>query len=141
MKRADLTAEQKTLLGTKFPAELEKEAEQQVKISQEMYTTGFSKMAAEAADNMDEEEEESKSEADKKLDEEQKKEASARGAFIARGYVDGLKKQGQDRHGDPLHYFYPSIIEKVAEKRGEEFAVKLAGQIEASYEKRASAKK
>ena len=115
MKYEELSPEDQALLNTEFPAELEKNAAEELKLANEMYDTGFTKMAGEAADSMDKEEEEETSESEKKLDDEQKKEAAARGAFIARGYLEGLCKQGQDRHGDPLHYLYPAIIEKLAE--------------------------
>jgi hypothetical protein len=109
-----LTAEQKALLETQFPAKLEKEAAAEVAKIQELYSVGFEKMAAEAAESMDKEEEEEEEEDKKDLSEEQEKEASARAAFIARGYIDGLMKQGSERHNDELHYLYPAIEEKLA---------------------------
>lgn len=108
-----LTAEQKALLETQFPAELEKEAAAEVAKIQELYSVGFEKMAAEAAEAMDKSEEEEEEEK-KELSKEQEKEASARAAFIARGYIDGLKKEGSERHGDELHYLYPALEEKLA---------------------------
>ena len=117
------TKEQENLMNTQFPTELEKEAAAEAEKVQELYSVGFSKFASETADTMDklaeesneEESEESEEEEKKeKLSEEHKKEASARAAFIARGYIDGLMKEGSERHGDELHYLYPAIYEKLA---------------------------
>ena len=52
----NLTKEQEALLNTEFPAELEKEAAEQVSTLNELYEMGFCKMAAAAADEMDKEE-------------------------------------------------------------------------------------
>lgn len=111
-----LSAEQQELLDTQFPAEMEKEAAAQAALISDLYSTGFSKLASAACDEMDEKEkEEEKEEHHKKpLEEKHEKEASDRGAFIARGYIDGLMKEGSERHDDELHYLYPFIAEKLA---------------------------
>lgn len=118
MKFEDLSAEDQALLNTDFPEEIEKQAAAEVALAQDLYASGFAKLASESADAMDkvaeEEEEEEKEKPENKLDEEEKKEAAARGAFIAQGYIDGLKKLGSDRHGDENHYIYPFIAEKLA---------------------------
>lgn len=121
MKLEDLSAEDQALVKQEFPAELEKEAAEQVKLAQELFTTGFEKLAAETADELDKlaaegekEEEKEEKEEGKELNEEQKKEAAVRGAFIAQGFIDGLKKLGQERHGDEMAYLYPFINEKLA---------------------------
>lgn len=109
----ELTKEQQALLDTQFPAEIEKEAQEQVKVAMEFYQEGFSKIAAETADAMDAEKKEEKK--DKKpLSEEQEKEAFDRAAFISRGYIDGLIKEGSVRHGNEAHYFEDAIVEKLA---------------------------
>lgn len=121
MKVTDLNEEDQALVNKDFPAELEKWAAEEASKATELYTTGFDKLASEAANELDklaeedkekEEEDEEESEAAKKLDEGEKKEAAARGAFIARGYIDGLMKEGQERHEDPYHYLYPALSEK-----------------------------
>lgn len=118
MKFEDLSAEDQALLNTDFGEEIEKQAAAEVAMAQDLYASGFAKLAAESADAMDKAEEEEKEEEEKKpenkLDEGEKKEAMARGAFIAKGYVEGLKKLGSDRHGDENHYLYPFIAEKLA---------------------------
>lgn len=124
MKITDLSAEDQALVKQEFSPELEKEAAEHVKLAQELYTTGFSKLAQETADELDklaefppakdEDKDKDKDKDEKKLDEEQKKEAATRGAFIAQGFIDGLKKLGQERHGDELAYLYPFVNEKLA---------------------------
>lgn len=141
MKITDLSAEDQALLKTQFPAELEKEASEHVKIAQEMYSTGFSKFAAETAAELDKlaeeaekEEKEHKEHDDKekemmkKMTEEHKKEASARGAFIAQGFVDGLKKLGTDKYKDENAYLQPFINEKLASMGYVQKAVDLGKQ-------------
>lgn len=121
MKFEELSQEDQMLVQTQFPEELEKSASAEISLAQELYTAGFSKFAsatAEALEKLAEEgkesDEEEEKEHEKKLDEDQKKEASARGAFIARGYIDGLKKLGSDNYGDEMAYLYPFIQEKMA---------------------------
>lgn len=113
MKITDLSAEDQALLNTEFPAELQKEAQAEVEKANDLYAVGFDKIASEMADDADKKEDEEKEEK-KELSEEHKKEAAARGAFIARGVIDGLMKLGSERHGDELHYLYPAISEKLA---------------------------
>lgn len=110
---SNLTAEQNELLNTTFSPEMEKEAAAQAALISDLYSTGFSKIASAAADEMDKEKKEDKDEP-KELKEEHEKEASDRGAFIARGYIDGLIKEGSERHGDEMHYLVPFIAEKLA---------------------------
>lgn len=118
VKYEDLSPKDQELLNTDFGDEIEKQAAEKVAMAQDLYAAGFQKLAAESADEMDEadkeEKKEEESKPEKKLDEEEKKEASARGAFIAKGYIDGLKKLGSDRHGDENHYLYPFLAEKLA---------------------------
>ena len=85
---------------------------------EDLFSVGFDKMAAASADeldklaegNEDEDEDEDEEKEDKApMKEEHKKEATARGAILARSYVEGLMKQGSARHGDPLHYLYDAI--------------------------------
>ena len=112
-----LSAEDQALLNTQFSPELEKEAAESVKLASELYTTGHDKLAAETADlleKMAEEEEKEEKEEGKELNEDQKKEASVRGAFIAQGFIDGLKKLGSERYNDELAYLAPFIHEKIA---------------------------
>lgn len=111
----ELSKEQQALLATNFPPEMEKEAAEQVKIAMAFYDEGFSKIASDTADAMDSAEKEGKKEK-KELSEEQEKEAFDRAALISRGYVDGLVKEGSDRHGNEMHYFKDAIIEKLAAK-------------------------
>ena len=98
-------------------------------IAEEMYLIGHDKIALQMADELDkvamdedkkEESEEDKKEEKKELpafmksDEGEKKEASARAAFIEKGVFDGLQKIGSDRHKDSWHYLTPFLEEKVA---------------------------
>lgn len=126
MKFEDLSVEDQKLLNTEFDADLEKEAAAEVAMTQELYDTGFSKLAAATADELDkvaEEGEDAKEEdEDEEKDEGEKKEASARAAFTARGYIDGLMKEGSERHGDELFYLMPAVYEKLAAKGGKGFA-------------------
>lgn len=118
MKRSDLSAEDLALLNTDF-GEMDKEAAAQVELADEMYLTGFDKLATETADAMDQaaaellEAEKVASEEDA-LDEESEKMASELSCFIERGFFDGLRKLGSERHDDELHYLMPYIEEKVA---------------------------
>lgn len=132
MKFEELSVEDQKLLNTEFDADLEKEAAAEVAMTQELYDTGFSKLAAATADELDkvaeegeegkDEKEEDEDEAEEKEDEGEKKEASARAAFTARGYIDGLMKEGSERHGDELFYLMPAIYEKLAAKGGKGLA-------------------
>lgn len=124
MKYEQLTDSQKAIVDMEIPAELEKEANEKVALAQDLYESGFAKLAAETADELDkvaeeEEKEEKEEKAEEKLDDGEKKEAAVRGAFIARGYIDGLKKLGSERHDDELHYLYPFLAEKIANATGQ----------------------
>lgn len=119
MKFEDLTAEDQALLNTDL-GDFDKLAAEQVATANEMYEMGFGKLASETADALDEifasekvaAEKEDKEE-DKK-DEETEKKAADLGAFIERGYFDGLRKLGSERHGDEGAYLLPLLAEKVA---------------------------
>src|SRR5688572_1798221 len=119
MRFQDLSAEQQRLVQTDF-GDLEKEAAARVQLSQEMYATGFHKLATETADWLDkaaeEAEKEEKKEKDEDLDEESKTASAELGDFIERGYFDGLRKLGSERHGNELHYIIPFIEARVAEE-------------------------
>jgi hypothetical protein len=115
----NLTQEQADLLNTDFGEEIEKEASVRAQAISECYNYGLEKIAAEVADKMDEEEKEEKKEEkeehhEKKMDEESEKAAAELGAFIERGFFDGLRKLGSERHGDEMHYLVPYLQEKVA---------------------------
>ena len=115
MKKSELTPEQKELLAMDIPEDIMKTASAELEMADELYKAGFEKFAAETAEEMDkvekEEKEEEEKKPEKKLSEEEKKEASARGAFIARGYIDGLRKLGSEKHNDELHYLKPFLAE------------------------------
>lgn len=110
----ELTKEQQDLLNTEFPADIEKAAAEEVNAALDLYTMGFDKMAAQAAETFDASEGEELETEKVAFDDEMEKAASERAAFIARGYIDGLIKEGSERHGDELHYLYPFIAEKLA---------------------------
>jgi hypothetical protein len=139
MRFEDLSAEDQKLLSTDL-GDFEKEAAAEVALAQEMYETGFSKLATESADYLDSllekvaEEKEDDKEDD--ADEETKKTASDLGAFIERGFFDGLCKLGQDRHGDETYYLMPYLEEKVAEnarvKAVGEFMKRMGGKAQAA---------
>jgi hypothetical protein len=127
MKLADLSQNDQMLVQTEFPAQLEKEAAAEAQLVNELYSTGFSKLAsetiemiekgaeeAEAEGDSDDDDDDDKEDYKEKMDEGEKKEAAARGAFIARGYIDGLMKEGQAKANDPYHYVYDLLAEKVA---------------------------
>ena len=121
MKYQELSAEDKKLLNTDL-GEFDKVAAAEMSLAQEMYLNGFEKLAAETADYLDtvfakvaEEEKEEKEEKKEDEDEETKKTAEELGAFIERGFFDGLRKLGAERYGDETVYIYPYLEEKVAE--------------------------
>lgn len=131
----EMTQEQKDIVNTKFPEEIEKEAQAEVAEMKECYGAGV-KLAQSFAEEFDTlvkqaEEEEKKEEGkeeeapEKKLDEEQKKEAAAKGAFIARGYINELLKLGKDKHGDELYYVGSAVQEKLAAMGKEALAEKV----------------
>lgn len=115
-----LTAEQEALVNTDFGEEIEKVAAAKVATINSSYEYGFSKLAAEHADAQDEEEKKEKEEKEKgkdkeeKMDEESEKAAAEIGAFIERGYFDGLRKLGQERHNNEMHYIEPLLLQKAA---------------------------
>lgn len=116
MRRSELSPEDQKLLSTDLGA-FEKEAQAHVALCQEMYETGFSKLAAETADELDALYSKTAEEAQVEeinLDSGSEKLAQDLGAFIERGYFDGLRKLGQERYGDETAYLYPFIEEKVA---------------------------
>lgn len=119
MRLEDLSPADQKLVNTNF-GELEKEAEARVQLAQEMYETGFNKLATETADSFDkiaeEEEDHEKEETEKeeKLEEGHKKASADLGSFIERGFFDGLRKLGAERHDNEMHYIIPFIEEKVA---------------------------
>jgi len=120
MKFKDLTAEEQKLLNTDL-GEFDKVAAAEVALAQEMYATGFEKLATETADYLDSmfekvaAEDDKEDKEDDKEDEETKKTAAELGAFIERGFFDGLRKLGAERHGDETVYLLPYLEEKVAE--------------------------
>lgn len=112
------------LMATDFGAEMEKQAAEKVAALQEAYAYGMSKLAKDVADAKDEEEkedskEDSKEDKKEKMDEESEKAAAELGAFIERGFFDGLRKEGMDRHGDEMHYVEPFLMSKIAFKANE----------------------
>lgn len=113
-----LTNEDKALLNTNFGEEIEKIAAQRATAINEAYAYGFSKIAKEAADEKDKEDKENEGKdndkKEEKMDEESEKAAAELGAFIERGFFDGLRKLGSERHGDEMHYIAPFILEKAA---------------------------
>jgi len=132
MKYEDLSVEDQALLATDF-GEQEKVAAAELGVAQEMYNTAFEKLAAATADAIDEEaKKEDESEKKEKMDEEGEKKAADLSAFIERGYFDGLRKLGSDRHGDENAYLYPFLIEKCAD--GEQKA-KLLARLHAAFTK------
>ena len=135
------TAQEQELLNTDFGEETEKLAEAKVDAIESVYAYGFNKMACEVADAMDNfdktasEDEDKKKEdkeedEDEKMDEESEKQAAELGAFIERGFFDGLCKLGSERHGDEFHYLAPYLIEKTAEMAAQEAAEKMAGAMD-----------
>lgn len=128
MKFNQLSVEDQELLNTDFGAEIEKAAAAEAAVIQEMYNTGFNKLAADTADYLDKLAEEAKKEEDEEDEEEEKgekKEASAEevefeklaqelASFIERGYFDGLRKLGSERHDNEWHYLAPFVGEKIA---------------------------
>ena len=130
MKYQELSAEDKKLLNTDL-GEFDKVAAAEMSLAQEMYATGFEKLAAETADYLDAvfakvAEEEEKEEKKEDEDEETKKTAEELGAFIERGFFDGLRKLGAERHGDESVYLLPYLQEKVAAAGSEMALAKLA---------------
>jgi len=134
-----LTKEAQELINTDFGEEIEKIAAARVDACDSVYIYGFNKMASEVADAMDsfdktaaedgEKEEKEEEEDEEEMDEESEKQAAELGAFIERGFFDGLRKLGSDRHGDALHYLAPYLIEKTAEMAAHDAAEKMAASL------------
>ena len=125
MRYEDLSQYDQELLNTDL-GEFEKEATEKLAEANEVYAYGQQQAHA-IADEMDyamakhaEEEEEGEEEEEEEMDEESEKKAAELGAFIERGLFDELIKLGSERHGDPLHYYYPYMEEKVAQIGAEE---------------------
>lgn len=118
------------LLSTDFGEEIEKLAAEQVEACQEAYAYGCEKLAAEAAEEMDKEDkkEDDKEDKKEKMDGESEKAAAELGAFIERGFFDGLRKLGSERHGDEFHYIAPYVEQKIA-AAGAETASKVVNAI------------
>ena len=108
MRFSDLSRADQELLQSDL-GNFDKVAAEQVALIDEMYSTGFNKLAAETADMLDKL-------AEEELDEEGEKTAAVCGAWTERGFFDGLAKLGADRHGDELYYLAPFIEEKIAGK-------------------------
>jgi len=132
MKFEDLSLEDQKLVNTDLGA-FEKEAAARLELANEMYEVGFNKLAAETADSMDEyfSKVASAEEVDNSIqvDSESEKVAQELGAFIEKGYVDGLRKLGQERHGDETAYLMPFLEEKVAAKGAKAFLAGLGKKV------------
>lgn len=121
-----LSEQDKALINADFGEEIEKVAAAHAADIQEAYAYGFAKLAAEVAEAKDEEDKKEKegSKEDKdedkkeKMDEESEKKAAELGAFIERGFFDGLRKLGAERHNNEAYYLEPFITAKVAEESG-----------------------
>ena len=129
MRFEDLSPEDQSLLNTDLGEDLEKVAAEKVAAANEVYAYGCQQGEAIAAEldelyKQAEEEEDEDEDEDEEEEEEEKsaseiefeKTAAELGAFIERGIFDTLTKLGSEQHGDPLHYYYPYIEEKVAKK-------------------------
>jgi hypothetical protein len=131
MRFEDLSPEDQRLVQTDL-GEFDKVAAAQLETVNEMYEVGFSKLASETADHLDAlmvaRAEHAKTASASRLDEESEKYASEYGAFIERGFFDGLVKLGQERHGNGWFYIYPFLEEKVAAAGAEQALEKLGGR-------------
>ena len=132
MRYEDLSAADKQLLNTDL-GEIEKEASAQIALADEMYNTGFYKLAQEAADSIEEAyaADQVKVAADLNMDDESEKTAQDLSQFIERGFFDGLRKLGSERYGDEMAYIVPFIEEKVAAAGAQMALDKLAGKAKA----------
>jgi len=118
MRFEDLSHEDQALVNTNF-GDLEKEASARVQVAQEMYSMGFDKLASATADEMDKAAAEAakaecKEDEKEEHDEEKKAASEECGKIIEKGFFDGLKKLGSERHGNEWHYVLPFVEEKVA---------------------------
>jgi len=123
MRFEDLSAEDQALLNTDLGS-FEKEAAARLDLCNQMYEVGFNKLAAETADSYDTYFAKVAEEAVGNtiaLDPESEKVAQELASFIEKGYVDGLRKLGQERHGDEAAYLMPFMEEKVAAKGAKAF--------------------
>jgi len=114
MRFEDLSPQDQHLLQTDL-GDFDKVAADQVALIDEMYSTGFDKLATETADWLDKlaEEEEEDKEEENEMDHEGEKTASVFGAWTERGFFDGLRKLGSERYGDETHYLAPFVHEKI----------------------------
>lgn len=114
-----LSQQEEALLNIDFGPELEKMAADRAAAITDAYDYGFEKHAAAVAAEFDklaeeEEDEDEDEDEDEEMDEESEKAAAELGAFIERGFFDGLRKLGAERHNDELHYIMPYVMQKVA---------------------------
>lgn len=131
MKFEDLSPADQKLLSTDL-GDFEKEAAARLELANEMYEVGFNKLAAETADSLDEYfSKVANEEVDNSinLDGNSEKVAQELGSFIEKGYVDGLRKLGQERHGDEMAYLMPFLEEKVAAKGAKAFLHSLSKKV------------
>lgn len=149
MRFEELSVEDQKLLNTDLGEDLEKVAAEKVAAANEVYAYGCQQgeAIAEELDELYKQAEEEEDEEDEDEEEEEKtsseiefeKTASELGAFIERGVFDTLTKLGSEKHGDPLHYYYPYIEEKIAKKAGgkavEGWVKKLMGKVKAGGKK------
>jgi len=119
MKFQDLSVEDQKLVNMAFPAEIEKEASENVTLIQELHEYGFSKLAMSVANDLEKAASEEKEEEEEEEDKDEKKEASARAFYITEGLIEGLKKLGSDRYGDENIYLDVFVQEKVADWKSE----------------------
>lgn len=131
MRFEDLSPADQQLLRTDF-GDLDKVASEQVAQAADCYNQGFHKLAAEIADAQDEADEMDKQAAENPpadLSPEAEKVAAELGAITEKGAYDGLMKLGSDRHGDPMHYFWPMIEQKIAQAGAEDALEKAASAL------------
>jgi len=128
MRYEDLSPADQKLLNTDL-GDFEKEAAEQVSLANEMYSVGFNKLAGETADYLDSLTEKQASVEETALDAESEKVATDLSAFIERGYFDGLRKEGAERHEDESYYLRHFVEEKVAAAGAEGAVAKFLGKV------------
>lgn len=128
MRYEDLSPADQKLLNTDL-GDFEKEAAEQVSLANEMYSVGFNKLAGETADYLDSLTEKQASVEETALDAESEKVATDLSAFIERGYFDGLRKEGAERHEDENYYLRHFVEEKVAAAGAEGAVAKFLGKV------------
>ena len=134
MRYEDLSPADQQLLNTDL-GEVEKVAAEKIALADEMYSTGFNKLATEAADAIEATyAEKTAASEDVSMDDESEKVASDLGSFIERGFFDGLRKLGSDRYGDEMAYLNVLIEEKVAQAGAAAALDKLASKTQAVKE-------